>query len=146
MKITCDMYYQKEALRQLRQLEDGVLRDRVFGAMQKGAERVEMEARSRVTVETGALRQSIKKTNGDKKNLTISVVADYPNTGRTRKTKTRKQKAGSKEYYAMAVEYGTRHMQAQPFLMPAGEAKAKELGGDLETAMEDALHDTGSSV
>lgn len=145
MKITGYIDNQKEALRQLRQLEDGVVRDKVFDVLQKGVEKIATEARTRVPVDTAALSKSIR-TRASKKSLSARVFADYPNTGRTRKTKTRKQKAGSKEYYAMAVEYGTRHMQAQPFLMPAGESKAREIGEDLEKAMEAALHDTGSTV
>ena len=145
MKIVGYLDNDKKALRQLRELREGVLRDRVFEALEQGAQQVAEEAAFRAPKRTGALAKSIKM-RANKKSMTARVYADYPNTGRTRKTKTRKQKAGAREYYAMAMEYGTRRVKAQPFLMPAGEAKAKAVMEGIENAMEDALHDTGSTV
>ena len=88
--------------------------------LEKTGEEIRDEAKRLAPVRTGALRESIKKRvwrrNG---RTTVKVLADYPKTGKFRKTKTRKQAAGSREYYAFAVEYGTKHVEAQPFLMPA---------------------------
>ena len=62
-----------------------------------------------------------------KKYSDVLVEADYPENAGRRKTKTKKQAAGSKEYYAFALEYGTHKMAAQPFLHPALEAKAQRV-------------------
>lgn len=145
MRIFGYVENEREVLRQLRELEDGVLREKVFGALQRGGEAVAAEARARVVVNTGRLKESIK-VKGSKKTLSMKVEADYPKNAYTHKKKTKKQKAGSREYYAMAVEYGTRHVSARPFLMPAGEAKAQEITADVEKSMEEALHDTGSTL
>lgn len=145
MRIFGYVENEKEVLRKLRELEDGVLREKVFGALQRGGEAVAEEARARVVVDTGRLKESIK-VRGYPKTPAVKVEADYPKNARLRKRKTRKQKAGSKEYYAMAVEYGTRHVPARPFLMPAGEAKARMITDEVEKALEEALHDVGSPV
>ncbi len=145
MRIFGYVENEKEVLRKLRELEDGVLREKVFGALQRGGEAVAEEARARVVVDTGRLKESIK-VKSHSRTLSVKVEADYPKNTRLRKRKTRKQKAGSKEYYAMAVEYGTRHVSARPFLMPAGEAKARMITDEVEKALEEALHDVGSPV
>lgn len=145
MRIFGYVENEKEVLRKLRELEDGVLREKVFGALQRGGEAVAEEARARVVVDTGRLKESIK-VKSHSRTLSVKVEADYPKNARLRKRKTRKQKAGSKEYYAMAVEYGTRHVSARPFLMPAGEAKARMITDEVEKALEEALNDVGSPV
>jgi HK97 gp10 family phage protein len=145
MRITGHIDNEREVMNQLRNLADGVLRDRVYRALEEGGEQVAIEAMIRAPKRTGALAMSIK-TKGNPKTLGVKVFADYPDTGRVRKTKTKKQKAGSREYYAIAVEYGTKHVRAQPFLMPAGEAKAKEIMESVKEAMEVALNDTVGTV
>jgi HK97 gp10 family phage protein len=59
------------------------------------AREVVIEAKRLVPVDTGALRDSISVIDGSP----MAVVADAP--------------------YSLYVELGTRHMAAQPYLMPA---------------------------
>ncbi|MDR1943973.1 MAG: hypothetical protein LBQ19_04040 [Synergistaceae bacterium] len=145
MLIFARLENDKEVLNQLRELREGALRERVFAAIKSGAEKIAIDAILRAPVLTGALAGSIK-TSSSRKALSAKIYADYPDNGRVRKTKTSKQKAGSREYYAMAVEYGTKRVRAQPFLMPAAQAKAAEVVEGIEKAMEDALNDTVGSV
>jgi HK97 gp10 family phage protein len=136
---------EREVMRQLRNLEDGVLKDRVHEALVKGAESVAVEAMRRVPIRTGALLRSIK-TRSSKKNLTAIVYADYPDSGAVRRSRTRHQRAGSRVYYAVAIEYGTKHIAAHPFLNPALEVKAPEILGSIDEAMEGALNATVGAV
>ena len=135
---------EKRVIEQLRHLADGEVHDRVYEAIKRGAEVVAEEARMRAPVGTrpprkgvltGRLRRSIK-VKETKKKESIYVEADYPENAGRRVRKTKKQAAGSKEYYAFAVEYGTRHMSAQPFLHPALEAKA----GQVQEIVADELN------
>ncbi|MDO4952398.1 MAG: HK97 gp10 family phage protein [Synergistaceae bacterium] len=130
-------YGDRVVIEELRRLQDGVLADKIGGAVKKAAELIKDEAQKRVPVRTGALKNSIKAKMTAK--LRGKVFCDYPNTGRLRKTKTKKQAAGSKEYYAFAVEYGTRHVVEQPFLKPAAEAKAMEAADLIMDAMKEAV-------
>lgn len=130
-------YGDRVVIEELRRLQDGVLADKIGGAVKQAAELIKDEAQKRVPERTGALKNSIKAKMTAK--LRGKVFCDYPNTGRLRKTKTKKQAAGSKEYYAFAVEYGTRHMKEQPFLKPAGEAKAMEAADLIMDAMKEAV-------
>ena len=105
------------------------IKDRLEDTIKRGAEMVRDEAIARApvgtrpprpNVKTGRLQRSIKiETSTDtkkeyEKHGYISVWADYPENAGVRKTKTKKQRAGSKEYYAFAVEYGTTKMTARP--------------------------------
>lgn len=105
--------------------------------LEKVGEEIRDEAKRLAPVRTGALRDSIKKRayrrNG---RTTVKVLADYPKTGKYRKTKTRKQAKGAKEYYAFAVEYGTKRMEAQPFLMPAARKAENGLEQRIGSSME----------
>lgn len=109
--------------------------------LEKTGEEIRDEAKRLAPVRTGALRESIKKRvwrrNG---RTTVKVLADYPKTGRYRKTKTRKQAAGSREYYAFAVEYGTKHVEAQPFLMPAARKAEDGLERRVSSNMDIVLN------
>ena len=105
------------------------IKDRLEDTIKRGAEMVRDEAIARApvgtrpprpNVKTGRLKRSIKiETSTDTKKEYekyghISVWTDYPENAGVRKTKTKKQRAGSKEYYAFAVEYGTTKMSARP--------------------------------
>ena len=130
---------EQKFLRELREMADNKLKERVSDAILKGGETVAEEARRRAPVDSGRLRDSIKvkqKKRRDVQHVGVTVEADYPANAGVRKTKTRKQAAGSKEYYAFALEYGTRHMAAQPFLNPALAAKADEVYGLVQKALE----------
>jgi HK97 gp10 family phage protein len=79
------------------------LNDSTSLGIQKTADEIEDEARKRVPVDTGDLRASIRTQgplNGDP--LAYQVTAGNRFVG-----------------YAPFVEFGTRRMAAQPFLMPA---------------------------
>lgn len=127
----------RRLLDELKKLEDGEVRERVLEAMERGGEIVAEEARMRAPVgtrpprkgvATGRLKRSIVvRKLRSKKYANVLIEADYPENAGRRKTKTKKQAAGSKEYYAFAVEYGTHKMAAQPFLHPALEAKAQRV-------------------
>lgn len=89
-------------------------------ALKRTAKEIAEEAKANVRVKTGALRNSIKKSVRRRRESVIArVFADYPKNGKTRKASTRKQSAGSRDYYAFAVEYGTKRSKAYPFLKPA---------------------------
>ncbi len=128
---------ERRLIDELKKLSDGEVRERVFQAVKRGGEIVAQEARMRAPVgtrpprkgvETGRLKRSIVvKEARSKKYSDVLVEADYPENAGRRKTKTKKQAAGSKEYYAFALEYGTHKMAAQPFLHPALEAKAQRV-------------------
>lgn len=109
--------------------------------LEKTGEEIRDEAKRLAPVRTGALRESIKKRvwrrNG---RTTVKVLADYPKTGRYRKAKTRKQAAGSREYYAFAVEYGTKHVEAQPFLMLAARKAENGLEQRVSSNMDIVLN------
>lgn len=139
----------ERVLRMLRGM-DGELKERVVDALLKGGEIVAEEARQRVPVDTGRLRDSIKvkekKNRQAVQHVGVTVEADYPANAGVRKTSTRKQKAGSKEYYAFAVEYGTRHMDARPFLNPALAAKAEEVYKNVDKALEALCDEANRTV
>ncbi|MBQ8129390.1 MAG: HK97 gp10 family phage protein [Pyramidobacter sp.] len=97
------------------------------------------------TVYHGALKDSIKKTETTAQNgrIRVKVFADYPDrSGRMRhKTKTKKQSTKGRVYYAFAVEYGTKHMKARPFLKPAarkygGDELAKRITSNMDLVLE----------
>jgi HK97 gp10 family phage protein len=133
----------REILEKLKTLRKKTIRNKAYGALRTVADHVLAEAITRAPFKTGALVNSLK-IRGNKKNLTMSVYADYPNTGVVRKTTTRKQKAGSPEYYAVVLEYGSKHIRAHPYLMPALESKSREIEEYIEQivikqAIKDAL-------
>ncbi|HQF92400.1 MAG TPA: HK97 gp10 family phage protein [Synergistaceae bacterium] len=135
----------REALRELRSLGEGnVLREACAETVDRCADRVLESAKALVPVETGALRDSLKKRH-KKGSLVAKVFADYPDTGEYRKKKTNKQAAGSPVYYAFAVEYGTkgtktrRARRAKPFLYPAARANIAAGDRDMEEAIERVL-------
>lgn len=133
-----------KALLELRSLGEGdALREEVAQAIDRSAERVLEDAKRRVPVLTGLLQESLKKKHR-KGSLVASVEADYPKIGRLRKRNTRKQKAGSRDYYAFAVEFGTKTRRAKPFLFPAAAANEEAGEKDVADAMERVLRRGGS--
>lgn len=135
----------QDVIRALQNLGDEAIQGRLREAIKTGAEIVAEDAKGRVPVRTGRLKASIK-TRIPKKGLTAKVEADYPAGGKVRKTRTKKQKAGSREYYAFAVEYGTRKMAAQPFMAPALAAKAPRVMQKIEAALEEACREAQRSI
>jgi len=116
------------------------LRKKTFSVLEDRAEAIRADAAARAPVKTGALRRSIKKVVSEK-TLTAKVFADYPEGNRTNKRKTRKQAAGSKRYYAFAVEYGTKKMAAKPFLYPAARAGEAATNSALEAVLKEVAGD-----
>lgn len=119
----------------------GKLNDEMAQQLEKAGDEILDEAKRLAPVRTGALRDSIKRRSRRRgMKTTVRVFCDYPKTGKRHKTSTKKQVKGKRDYYAFAVEYGTKHMQAQPFFMPAvRKIKAgliPRMKNTLESAME----------
>ena len=134
----------EEAIRDLRKLAKGVLRDSVYPHLRTATDAVRDVAKRLAPVKTGALRESIKARTW-KEDLSGVVYADYPETSRRTKRRTKKQRAGARVYYATAVEYGhkqgSKTVPAQPFLRPAVKAKQRLIRKELTDAMKEALKD-----
>lgn len=90
-------------------------------AMQKVVLIVEGRAKRNAPVATGTLRRSI----------TSSVVS--PTRGQV----------GSNLEYAAPVEFGTKHMSAQPYLRPAIDDSRSEIEAALKGWANDALRKVG---
>lgn len=83
-------------------------------APKRVADRIAADARDRAPVDTGFLRSTIESVSiADGKIAEIFVGASYSGF----------------------VEYGTYKMAARPFLTPAFEARAKELGLEILAAV-----------
>lgn len=83
-------------------------------APKKVADSIRDDARSRAPVATGFLRSTIESVSIESgKSAEVFVGASY----------------------AAFVEYGTYKMAARPFLSPAFEAHAKELGTEIMAAL-----------
>lgn len=114
----------KELSEELKKIPEE-LRPEVFKAISETASEIRRDARRRVPVDTGDLRDSIK-VRRSKKKLNAVIWPDYPRSGRRIKKGSRKSVPGAKVYYAYAVEYGTKHQREQPFLIPASDAAEEE--------------------
>lgn len=93
---------------------------RTNAAVQSTAKAIVKGAQTHVPVDTGHLRGSIKadKLEGDQALVTVDTRDDrHPS-------------------YAAYVEYGTRHMAAQPFLIPAAEAEREPFRRKIRKAYE----------
>ena len=87
----------------------------VEAALGAGAELIEDEAKSRVTVASGDLKNAIHTENaGDG----VHVVA-----------------GDSDVFYGHFVEFGTANTPARPFLIPAAEAKREEVAATVAAAL-----------
>lgn len=99
----------------------GNLTNRIRHAEKRCAEAVEAtakdiakDAKARVPVRSGRLRDSITPERIDEFTQIVTVHAEY----------------------AAFVEYGTRHMAAQPYLIPAVEAARQEFARRIAKAYE----------
>ena len=144
----------QDVIRALQDFGDEIVQEKMREAVKAGAEVVAEDARTRAPMGTreprkgagvGRLKASIK-VRMPKRGISAKVEADYPRNAGTRKSTTKKQKAGSKEYYAFEVEYGTRKMAAQPFMGPALAAKAPQVYDKMSRAMEEACREAQRSV
>lgn len=126
---------EKETLAELRKAAAGGFRKAVEAAIDDSLEIIADEARRLVPVRTGRLKRSIK-TKRRKNGLSGDIYCDYPQP--QDKKKTRK---GKKEYYAFAVEKGSkkRNMKPQPFLFPAVDNTQKKVEERMMKVLEEAM-------
>ena len=126
---------EKEALAELRKAAAGGFRKAVEAAIDDSLEIIADEARRLVPVRTGRLKRSIK-TKRRKNGLSGDIYCDYPQP--QDKKKTRK---GKKEYYAFAMEKGSkkRNMKPQPFLFPAVDNTQKKVEERMMKVLEEAM-------
>ena len=127
--------------KKLKKLYSFEVDERFFKALKRGGRVVRNEAKARAIIGTrepyqgagtGRLKKSIRVKTYAKK-LFVRVQAWYPKNPRVWK------KSGRKEYYAFAVEYGTRHQSKKPFLHPALEAKKDEVEKIIIKEFEDLV-------
>jgi len=125
--MTDDFKNIKQALSKL----PAVLQQRVVaGATRAAAKTIAEDAKSRVPVDTGNLKMSIKVRKAKKKERKEGVetyyavpVTKYFNRSATLRIKMKKERV---VHYAQMVEFGTSKMAARPFLRPAYEAGAQK--------------------
>lgn len=92
----------------------------VTAALRHGAEQVADAARARVPVDTGGLRDSIHVVrDGD---LEFMVLAGDDDT-----------------FYGHIVENGGAHTGPRPFMVPAAQATAGQVTGDVRAAIRRAV-------
>ena len=114
----------KELMADLRKA-GGEVQEEARKVLDEMSARIADDARSRVPVDTGALRSSIKKSVSRKK-LEAAVWAGG-------------KAGGTDTYYAVFVEFGTKNVPAQPFIFPAGRAHEQETEERLTAVMYEAL-------
>lgn len=99
---------------------DGILGEN----MEKACQQLRDETKARCPVDTGHLKQSYDYDVQEESSRTVGYV-------------------GTSVEYAGYVEYGTRHMQAQPHARPALEASREdivdELGGNVISEAKDRV-------
>lgn len=97
----------------------------VTDAVQEGAAQVQADARALVPVKSGALRDAIEVRSRLKgMSAEVGVFRSSINRG---------------VEYANAIEFGTKHSKAQPFMVPAVERNKNAIRERIEQAMIDAL-------
>jgi HK97 gp10 family phage protein len=88
---------------------------RITAALRAGAEAVEQDARSRVPVASGRLRDAIHtEVEGDD----VYVIAGDDDV-----------------FYGHLIEHGTSRVPARPFLVPALEAKRESILGSVNAVL-----------
>ena len=88
------------------------LEDKYVKAVEIAARHVETKAKSKVPVDTGATKNSINARPAEAVGVFGAVTA---------------WRVGPTTEYAPFLEYGTVHMKARPFLIPALESEAPRL-------------------
>lgn len=129
--------------KKLKRLYSFEVDERMFKALKRGGRIVRAEAKARAVVGsrepykgagTRRLKKSLRVRTSSKKQ-TVKVQAWYPKNPRVW------EKSQRKEYYAFAIEYGTRKQTAKPFLHPALEAKKNEIEKIIQKEFEDLIND-----
>lgn len=85
-------------------------------AVKKGCMVIEGEAKSNAAVDTGYMRASITHQVVKNQGVTEGLV-------------------GTNTHYAPFIEYGTRKMEAQPFLRPAYDKHIPKIRKDIKEAL-----------
>ena len=118
-EITCDVKGVKQFQAAMRQFDSGVQRH-VHRQLASWAADVKALARQLVPVRTGHLRSSI-----------YAEVREWV------------IRVGAEATYALFVEFGTRYMQAQPYLYPAIQTYLPQLEQIIRDAIEVAKAEAG---
>ena len=109
-----------ENLQQALQSLDNILQQKIQQQLERWSMEIREYARSLAPIRTGRLRSSIyAKTSGWEVQI------------------------GAEASYALFVEFGTRQMQAQPFLHPAVEEYMPRLEEMLLEALDQAVAEAG---
>lgn len=149
----------KELEQRLKALPDEITKKGAGGplllALRRMGAKIQKDAKSRVAVDTGTLRDNIittrlprrkRKQGEDGVQVTVRAKAKkYADNARNR----RLGRVGGEYntygplFYARFLEFGTSKMAARPFLTPAFEAAKRELPGmfqkELARAIDDAV-------
>lgn len=109
---------QRELQRQSRSFTQRFRREPLQRGLGKGANLVAEDARQRVSVRTGAARDTIRavRRRGTATQVRFSVVAGEL-------TKAKKRKYGKSGVHALFLETGTKTQAPRPYLRPAFESK-----------------------
>lgn len=92
------------------------LRPRISKAIKEGAEAIAGVARSRVPVRSGALRDAVE--------VRRHSAAAYRVMG-----------ADDEAFYGRFVEYGTKYMEPEPYLIPSADAEKEALEAGVEAVL-----------
>lgn len=107
----------KELMQQLAGLEGKIGRKIAQGALRRAAKKVILpEAKAMVPVDTGQLEGSLK-VKALARSRRVFGVAVVAGEGFFK----------GEEFYGGFVEFGTKHMEADPFLRPAGYANREKV-------------------
>lgn len=103
-------------------------------AMLRGGDRIVTQAKATVPRDSGDLAASIRHTgvNVDKSGrLVVGVVAGNESTTVTSR--------GGKFQVARLVEFGSRHVEAEPFFLPAWRSNRRGIQTGIRTAIKKAV-------
>lgn len=109
------------------------VRDAAKAAIDKGADELVAFQKRLVPIDTGALRDSIRKEPG-RHELSVFIRAGGATT-----TKPVRTGVSASYDYALAVELGANKKPAQPFFYPAYRASRKRIRGRITRAMKKAF-------
>jgi HK97 gp10 family phage protein len=120
----------KEVQRVLTKLPVVMQRKVVVGGVRTAGNVIKKEAQKRVAVDTGMLKKSIAVRTAKKKDTKEGHVKFYivplTNVVINRRVKvggqSAKLKAKVKSFHSHFLEFGTKNMEARPYLLPAAEA------------------------
>jgi len=113
MNIQVELKGKEELMKKFNKLSDDIKKE-INQSIVKAGTNTQKEAKLRVPVRTGALRNSIMMqiNEGIKGSISVTVGAYMP--------------------YASFVEYGTIYQRPKPYLMPAYEKAKRELEQKLK--------------